>query len=86
MLLELLGLGPQSVTDLARQLQLTQKQLATELRHLIQSLKNAPERVVVHPARCGKCGFAFGTDKLTRPGKCPRCRETRVSPPAVEIG
>jgi hypothetical protein len=32
--------------------------------------------VIIEPARCRSCGFTFGEDKLSKPGKCPECRST----------
>jgi len=32
----------------------------------------------VIPARCRSCGFTFDEDKLSKPGKCPECRGTRL--------
>jgi len=55
------------------------------IHHLLRSLKKSPYRAVVTPARCRKCGFCFHDDKLHKPGKCPRCRETWISEPLIEI-
>ena len=37
------------------------------------------------PARCRKCGFEFGTDKLRKPSKCPKCKDTWISEPRIKI-
>jgi hypothetical protein len=42
-------------------------------------------RVEITPARCRHCGLVFRKDKLGKPGTCPRCRETWISPPLVHI-
>jgi len=76
---------PLSVLEIARQMGLPVKTVADDLAHLARSLRHGDRRLVVHPAACRKCGFTFGTDKLTRPGKCPKCRGTWVSDPLIEV-
>lgn len=50
------------------------------LDHL-QSLQRAG-RVEVCPPTCGHCGFAFaGRTRVTKPGRCPRCKSTRIPEP-----
>lgn len=35
------------------------------------------------PAECRSCGHVFGNrSRASKPGKCPRCRNTRIRPPA----
>ena len=77
--------APMSVAEIARLMGLPIKAVADDLAHLERSLRHGERRLVVHPAVCRKCGFTFGPDKLTRPGKCPKCRGTWVSEPRVEV-
>ena len=42
-------------------------------------------RAVVERAECRKCGFRFDEDKITKPGKCPECRETWIREPRVGL-
>jgi predicted Zn-ribbon and HTH transcriptional regulator len=35
--------------------------------------------------RCRTCGFTFHGDKLHKPGKCPRCRGTRIRDPLIAL-
>ncbi|MFQ5508455.1 MAG: transcriptional regulator [Leptospirillia bacterium] len=80
-----LMLGPVSVRDLARQLQVKVRDLADDLAHLEKSLRRTDRHLLVHPARCRKCGFVFSPDKLTRPGRCPACRGSWITDPRVEV-
>jgi predicted Zn-ribbon and HTH transcriptional regulator len=75
-LLSLLTSEPRSVSSLARELGLKRADIEDDLRHMIRSARAAGHRVVIEPARCRACGFAFGEDKLAKPGKCPACRST----------
>jgi predicted Zn-ribbon and HTH transcriptional regulator len=34
--------------------------------------------VIIDPARCKNCGFMFGEDKLSKPGRCPECKGSRI--------
>jgi predicted Zn-ribbon and HTH transcriptional regulator len=56
-----------------------------DLRHAIRSARAAGDDVRVEPARCKSCGFTFDQDRLTKPGKCPECRGTRIFEPLVSI-
>jgi predicted Zn-ribbon and HTH transcriptional regulator len=49
------------------------------------TLRHSDCHVVVHPARCRKCGFVFSREHLHKPGKCPRCKGTWIAEPMVEV-
>ena len=76
---------PRSAASLARELGLKRGDVEEDLRHVIRSARAAGERVVVTPARCKQCGFVFGEEKLSKPGKCPECRGTRLYEPQIFI-
>lgn len=77
--------NPTGINELAQTFGLSPKEMAGELEHLRKSLRNEPYRLVIHPARCRKCGFAFDPDRLTKPGKCPECRGTWIHEPQVAV-
>lgn len=76
---------PRTVSWLARELGLGRGDVEEDLRHAIRSARAAGERVQIEPARCKQCGFLFDAEKLSRPGKCPACRGTRIFEPLVSI-
>jgi predicted Zn-ribbon and HTH transcriptional regulator len=80
-LLELLRQQPATASELALMLDVHPREIQDDLEHLLRSLKHSARRLVVEPARCKKCGFTFSMDKLRKPGRCPRCRETWISEP-----
>lgn len=84
-LIERLLDSPAPLTELARELEITPRQMADELKHLERSLVHQPYRLVIHPARCRKCGFEFDANRFRKPGKCPHCRNTWIAEPAFEI-
>ena len=73
------------MSSLARELGLDRRDAEDDLRHAIRSARAAGHRVVVEPARCKQCGFLFDEDKLSKPGKCPSCRGTRIFEAQIRI-
>jgi predicted Zn-ribbon and HTH transcriptional regulator len=84
-LVSLLTGQPRSVSALARDLGLKRGDIEDELRHALRSAKAAGHDIVVLPARCRACGFTFDEDKLSKPGKCPACRSTRLYEPQISV-
>ncbi len=77
-LMTLLAKEPRSVSSLARELRLPKGDVEHHLRHMLRSARAAGHDVIVEPAVCRACGFQFGEEKLTKPGKCPQCRGSRI--------
>jgi predicted Zn-ribbon and HTH transcriptional regulator len=84
-LIEFLSHEPRSVSRLARELRLPRADVEDALLHMIRSARAAGHRIVVLPARCRSCGFIFDEGKLTKPGKCPSCRESRIFEPQISV-
>jgi len=85
-LLALLSDQPRSASFLARELGLTRTEIEEDLRHAIRSARGAGHRVQVVPARCKSCGFEFDEDRLTKPGKCPECKGSRIYEAQILVG
>ena len=84
-LLALLSAQPRSVSSLTRELGFTRGDVEEDLRHALRSARAAGHRVMVIPARCRACDFTFDEAKLSKPGKCPACRGTRLFEPQIFI-
>jgi predicted Zn-ribbon and HTH transcriptional regulator len=84
-LLTLLIDDPRSVSWLARELGLKRGDVEDDLRHALRSAKAEGYEILVVPARCRSCGFTFDEEKLSKPGKCPQCRGTRLYEPQIGI-
>jgi predicted Zn-ribbon and HTH transcriptional regulator len=84
-LVDYLACEPRSISRLARELGLPRADVEDALRHMIRSARAAGHRIVVVPAKCRSCGFTFDEDKLTKPGKCPECRNSRIFEPQIGI-
>ena len=74
-----------TLSEIARAVHETPKDVIDALTHLAKSSKHAEFELVVTPAECRKCGFEFRTDKLSRPGKCPECKGTWIYEPIFEV-
>ena len=83
-LMDVLAREPRSVSSLARELGLPRADVEDALQHMIKSARGAGHRIVVVPARCRSCGFTFG-ERLTRPSKCPECRNSRIFEPQMGV-
>lgn len=83
----LLEAGELSARDLSRCLGIREKEVYTHLGHIARSIEAQGKRVVIRPSRCLSCGYVFSDRRrFTRPGRCPRCRDTRLETPLFRIG
>lgn len=76
---------PLTPSALARELGLRRRDIEDDILHVVRSARAAGYRVVVEPARCKSCGFTFSEEKLSKPGKCPQCRGSRLFEPVIRI-
>ena len=84
-LIALLAGGPRTASSLARELGIPRGDIEDELRHAIRSAQAAGHVVIVEPARCKACDFLFDPSTLTKPGRCPACKGSRLFEPLVRI-
>jgi transcriptional regulator len=85
-LIELLSHEPRSASSIAREMGLRRGDIEDDLQHALRSAAAAGHRIEVIPARCKDCGFVFSTDRLTKPGRCPTCKGSRLFEPLFRIG
>jgi len=84
-LMDVLSREPRSVSRLSREIGLSRAEVEDALRHMIRSARAAGHHIVVVPARCRSCGFTFDENRLTKPGKCPECRNSRIFEPQISL-
>jgi len=84
-LIDLLSDAPRSASSIARDMGLRRSEVEEELQHALKSAVAAGHRIEVIPARCKDCGFVFGVDRLTKPGRCPSCKGSRLFEPQITI-
>jgi predicted Zn-ribbon and HTH transcriptional regulator len=71
---------------LSQQLSVAEKEVLTHLPHLARSAKSKGKRLIIHPANCQKCHFIFrDRSRFTKPGRCPRCKGTHLTPPLFSL-
>jgi predicted Zn-ribbon and HTH transcriptional regulator len=51
----------------------------------MRSAEAAGYRVEVAPAQCKACGFTFDRSRLSKPSKCPACRESRIVEAMIRV-
>lgn len=77
--------GPCSALELSAALGISEKDVRFHLEHIRRSVKGSA-KLVITPCRCLGCGFVFSKrEKLTAPGKCPRCRHEGISEPVFAL-
>jgi predicted Zn-ribbon and HTH transcriptional regulator len=82
----LLSAKPHSTYELSALVGVREKDVVPHLQHLARSLRRSGERLVVEPARCRDCGYAFRErQRLGRPSSCPRCHGQHLSVPMFRI-
>jgi len=80
-ILQLLAAGALSVGELSRAIGKSEKELYDHLEHLLRA-----KALAIIPAECLHCGYLFEKrQKVKKPGRCPRCRETHVSSPLFGV-
>lgn len=72
--------------DLSRELGLTEREVYEHLAHVQRSMAAAGGKFSVTPGRCLLCGYLFEhRRRLTRPGRCPQCRRSKIQGPAFRV-
>lgn len=84
-IVELLKSREREFDDLRHELGLTVKVLEEDLRHIERSVRVDGRRLVVTPAICEPCGFVFKSTAFHPPGRCPSCRDRRITGPWLRI-
>lgn len=85
-MMALLGAQECGVRDISQALHVSEKEVADHLTHIRRSLAGGPQSLEIRPAECLACGFIFkDRRRFSRPGRCPRCRQTRISMPRFSV-
>jgi predicted Zn-ribbon and HTH transcriptional regulator len=76
---------PRTISSIAHELKLTREDVEDHVKHLVKTARAAHQSITIEPARCRSCGYVFDESKLTKPGKCPKCRGTRLYEPLIQV-
>ena len=72
--------------ELSREVGIKEKEVYEHLVHIQRSLAAKGSKLAVRPSECLSCGYVFkDRRRLTRPGRCPRCRQSQLTHPAYQI-
>lgn len=75
-----------SSKEISKLLSIREKEVYAHLEHIARSLRSGNICLKIEPYKCLSCDFIFkDRRKLTRPGKCPKCRQTRIKPATFRI-
>lgn len=75
-----------TVRELSQALHLSEREVTAHLPHVARTAAGQGKRLVIHPFRCLVCGYVFKDRKrLSRPGRCPRCKEGHLEEPRYQI-
>lgn len=71
---------------ISQTLGIREKEVYEHLVHVERSVTAAGGRFLVASSECLLCGFVFeGRRRLTRPGRCPKCKRSRLQSPSFRI-
>ncbi|WP_027359285.1 transcriptional regulator [Desulforegula conservatrix] len=75
-----------TVRDLSKTLHVSETDVMDHLSHISISVKTQNKKLRINPSQCGICGFIFkDRSRPSKPGKCPGCRNTKISPASFWI-
>ncbi len=78
--------GPMNAIGISQEVGIMEKDVYEHLNHIALSMAAQSKKLIIHPAKCMKCGFVFENRKrFTRPGRCPQCKENHIQRPDYEI-
>ena len=72
--------------QLSREVGIKEKEVYEHLPHIAKSLAAKGSHLTVRPSECLQCGYVFkDRRRFTRPGRCPRCRDSHIINPSFKI-
>jgi len=85
-IIELLTAGEMDARELSRAVGVKEKEVYEHLAHIARSQAAKGSKLAVRASECLSCGYVFkDRRRFTRPGRCPRCRESQLINPSFKI-
>jgi predicted Zn-ribbon and HTH transcriptional regulator len=82
----LLSSEQHSAQGLSMALKIREKEVCDHLSHIRHSLASQKRELKVKPAQCLECRYVFDDRaRLTKPGRCPRCKGTHIEDPRYRV-
>ncbi len=65
--------------EISRALRIQEKEVYEHLAHIRRSVRTRKKKLHVVPFMCKNCNFVFkDRQKMTKPGRCPKCKNGRI--------
>jgi predicted Zn-ribbon and HTH transcriptional regulator len=75
-----------SAKEISAYVMTSEKEVYEHLEHIQRTINKKENNLIITPAECRKCGFAFiKRDRLKKPGRCPVCRNEQILEPIFSI-
>jgi len=85
-IVELLTHEEMDARELSQGVGIKEKEVYEHLAHIARSLATKGSKLTIRACECLKCGYVFkDRRRFTRPGRCPRCRESHLTSPYYHI-
>ena len=68
-----------SARELSQAVGIREKEVYEHLDHIARSVGAQSKKLIIRPFECLTCSYVFQNRKrFTRPGRCPRCKRSRI--------
>ena len=85
-IVELLSNSALDARELSQEVGIKEKEVYEHLTHISRSLEAKGKKIKIHASECLKCGYVFkDRQRFTRPGRCPKCRQSHLTNPSFAI-
>ena len=82
----LLTVEEMDARQLSREVGVKEKDVYEHLSHIARTTAAKGSQLMITPSECLHCGYVFKDRKrFTRPSRCPRCRQSRLTTPTYRI-
>jgi len=72
--------------ELSQNTGISEKDVFEHLTHVERSLKKSSQKFIFEPYQCQICSFTFDKrKKLSKPGRCPKCKQGSIEPARFKI-
>jgi len=86
-MMTLLSDNEMSAKEISSAVGIGEKEVYTHLSHIARSVKHQRKKLIIKPAECLGCGYAFEKRRrFTRPSRCPICKSEHIHNPMYRIG
>ncbi|MEE4264630.1 MAG: transcriptional regulator [Desulfobacteraceae bacterium] len=85
-IIKLLSEDELDARGLSREAGIREKEVYDHLAHIARSLAAKGSKLNIRPGRCLSCDYVFkDRQRFTRPGRCPRCKQSHLQSPSYFI-